>query len=696
MRAALLGLGLGLGVLTTCVGSDPPHASAQRIGKLEQAIGGPHAIGQVGDWLLENDQVRFVVEDKGVGRVNTSFGGSLVDADLQRIDNDNHGNDELAELLPGFVFSVIDPVNVCIPTAQGNCPTDPSAPVMDGADGGPAEILVTGVAGDLFEMVSLLNTGLVFPSDLTMSQLYKLEPGKRYVTIETTIKNTATGAHPFPYLQPSQLDNLLGMSVPGIASLQLSAPLGQFPLLGGEQSLFVPGVAGFNVRFGIEDTYGTGGGFPAFPGMVADFLASRGPGVSYGLAIPSTTDNYVNAYATGYPGQDITPFSMLLPFTYAGVTGAYMYKPPDQLNAGEQRTYESYFFVGKGDVGSIYDAILEQRGQPSGTFGGRVVDALSQLGIPGASVIIFDATGTKIVDQLDTDAGGNFLGHLPPGMYQYLALSDTRTDAATDANGTTTQTPQPFVVVAGGQTGAFVQMPAPAVLDVEVVDEVGRHAPAKIQLIGHNAALEGSGSGPVDGRNILYSLARGERVRTTAFDGTDRYVENAWWTVDGRLQAQVRAGTYDLVVSRGPEYELARQTITIASGSFNGQLLQLQRSFDTPGWIAGDFHVHAQPSTDSGLPIPDRVTSCAAEGLEVAVATDHNYITDYSPVIANLSLDQWLLGVPGMELTTFEMGHFIGYPLKVDPGSTRGGEFVWSKQPPQSLFDQLRKVRTIL
>nr|MBA3452124.1 CehA/McbA family metallohydrolase [Deltaproteobacteria bacterium] len=53
-------------------------------------------------------------------------------------------------------------------------------------------------------------------------------------------------------------------------------------------------------------------------------------------------------------------------------------------------------------------------------------------------------------------------------------------------------------------------------------------------------------------------------------------------------------------------------------------------------------------------------------------------------------LESWLLGIPGMELTTLEMGHFNGYPLRVDPGSTRGGEFVWAKQPPQKLFDQLR------
>jgi hypothetical protein len=45
-----------------------------------------------------------------------------------------------------------------------------------------------------------------------------------------------------------------------------------------------------------------------------------------------------------------------------------------------------------------------------------------------------------------------------------------------------------------------------------------------------------------------------------------------------------------------------------------------------------------------------------------------------------------------MELTTFEAGHFIGWPLRVDPGSTRGGEFTWAHQPPAKLFEQLRNL----
>jgi hypothetical protein len=663
--------------LVACTGTAAPHSRAQRIGKLEEAIGGPHAIGRPGDFILENDQVRFVIADKGVGRVNTTFGGSLVDADLQRVQGDGKGNDQLAELLPGFVFTVIDPTDVCVPTKSGKCPAAGSTePLMDGSDGGPAAVLVTGSAGDLFQMVALLNTGLVQPAQLQLSQLYKLEPGKRYLTIETTIKNTSSGAHPFPYLDPTQLGDLFQGFIPNLPSLQLSAPLGQLPLFGGEQSIFTPGAAGFNVEFAIQDTYNMVGGFPGFPGMIVDYVATRGKGVSYGLAVPDSDDNYANTYASQYPGQTVTAHSMLLPFTYAGVTGAYMYEPPATMQANEERTYTSYFVVGRGDVASVYDTILETRKTATGVFAGRVIDQRSQAPVTGASVIVLDRQGNPL-DQAETDAHGAFLAHLPAGDYAYTVVTDDRTPSA----------PVNFSIVAGEITGVGqVEVAPPGTIAVSVTDDEGRHAPVKIQLLGHDSRL-----GPgVDPRGLIYSLRLGEHIRPTAFDGSDQYIENAWWTVDGRLQAQVKPGTYDLVITRGPEFEITKQTITVKSGELAEVQTHLTRAYTSDGWIAGDFHIHSQPSTDSGLPIDQRVASCAAEGLEVAVATDHNYVTDYAPVIASTGLDPWLLGIPGMELTTFEMGHFNGYPLKVDPGSTRGGEFVWQKQPPAKLFAQLR------
>lgn len=663
-------------LLATCTGSAAPRSRAQRIGKLEEAIGGPHAIGRVGDFILENDQVRFVIADTGrcppgssadcvevYGRVNTTYGGTLVDADLQRIGGDGTGNDQLAELLPGFFFTAIDPTEVRV--------------TADGSDGRAAEVTVRGTGGDLFQMTYLLNTGVLYPSTLEFEQKYRLEPGKRYVTIETTIKNVGAGSHPFPYLDPAELDDLLGQNIPGIPAIELSVPFGQLPLFSGEQTLFTPGVAGFNVRFAIEDSYKMAGGFPSFPGMVVDFIATKGDGVSYGLAVPASPDNYVNSYAAGYPGQDITPYAMLLPFTYAGVTGAYQYRAPATLGPNEQRTYTSYFIVGRGDVASIYDTILELRQVQTGSFGGRVVDALTQQPVAHANVLVMQ--GQKIINHLSTDAGGAFLGKLEPGTYEYVVVTDDRVRTE----------PKSITITANEKTGVLVQMEPPATLAVSVVDEQGRHAPVKIQLLGRDDRIR-----TTDGRNILYSLALGESPRPTAFDGTDRYIERAWWTTDGRLVATVRPGTYELVVSRGPEYEITSEPVTLTAGSHVGKQLALVRSFDTPGWVSGDFHIHAQGSTDSGLPVAERVTSCAAEGLEVAVATDHNYITDYAPVIASIGLDPWLLGIPGMELTTFEAGHFIGYPLKVDPGSTRGGEFLWAHQTPQQLFDQLRALAT--
>ena len=669
MRIALLAA-----LLAAC-GDPTPKANAYRIGSLQDAIGGPHAIGTIGDFMLENDQVRFVIADTGVntadpskttyGRVNTTFGGTLVDADLRRVGGGGgRGNDQLAELLPGFLFTVINPTSVTI--------------TNDGSDGRAAEVTVVGTGGDLFQMVYLLNVGLLNPASLEFKNTYRLHPGARHVEIETTIKNKSTGAHPLPYLQPSELDDLLGQNVPGVENLQLSVPMGMLPLFGGEQDLFVPGPAGFNVQYAIEDTYKIAGGFPAFPGMVADFVATKGEGVSYGIAVPQSPNNYVNKYKAGYPMQEVTPYSMMLPFTYAGVAGVYMYDPPSQLNAGQEFSFTSYFVVGKGDVASVTDVIYELRGAEVGSFGGRVVDEHSQTPVVHASVMILDAQG-RPVNQVETDTNGAFLVKLPAGEYGYTVI---KSDRLPSARGQVT-------VRAGARAtppGGIIEAPTPATIAIAVRDERGRAAPAKIQLVGNfDAANAGK-----DPRTFLYSLALGEHKRPTAFDRGTRYIENAWWTKDGRLEAQVRPGSYDLIVSRGPEYEVTTKRVELKAGAFVAEQLVLVRAFDTPGWVGGDYHIHAAPSTDSGLPIIDRVISCAAEGLEVAVATDHNYITDYSPVIAASGLDPWLLGIPGVELTTFEMGHFNGYPLKVDPGSTRGGEFLWNQQPPQKLFDQLR------
>ena len=255
-------------------GDPPPHARAQRIGALDEAIGGPHAIGRVGDFLLENDQIRLVIADTGVdpkdpskstyGRVNTTFGGTLVDADLRRPGGGSaHGNDQLAELLPGFVFSVINPTSVAV-TGDGN-------------DGRPAEVTVIGTPGDLLQMVDLLDTGLVGTTSLTFTQTYRLharqalrrdrdhdqEHQRRRASVSVPRSDPAPRPrlrHPRDREHPAQrADGPAAAARRRAGAVRARA-------------------AGFNVRFAIEDSYGIAGGFPAFPGLAIDFLASRGQG----------------------------------------------------------------------------------------------------------------------------------------------------------------------------------------------------------------------------------------------------------------------------------------------------------------------------------------------------------------------------------------------------------------------------------
>ncbi len=658
MRVAALAM-LALALVACDAG---PRARAQRIAAQSELIGGPKALGQLGDYLLENDQIRLVIDDADSGRANSPFGGKIIDADLQRVGahGDRPGNDQLAEVLPAFVFEVLRPTSIEI--------------LADGSDGGPAEIRVRGKGGDLLQMVALLNTALLFSPSLALEQIYRLTPGKRYVEIETRITNTSASAHPFPYLSPAELRDL-GLDVPGLENLTLSTPLGQLLLFGGEQELFAPGPAGFGVRFAIEDSYASARGFPAFPGMVVDYVATRGKGVSYGFTIPEDASNYAQSYASRYAPQRVTPTSLLLPFTYAGVVAAYTHQPPPTLAPGASFSSRAYFIVGRGDAASIFDVVQDLRGSPRGSFAGRIFDERSQAPVAGASVVVLDEAGHPVT-QAEADGRGAFRMDLPPGRYSYQVVTDDRAPTA----------PAGLSIETGQLHSARIELPSPATLAVAVLDETGRHAPAKLTLVANfDPAFAGK-----DPRTFLYSVALGERKRPTGFDGGTRYIENAWWSADGRFLVTARPGRYKLVVSRGPEYELTERDVELGAGGLVEAQLSLVRAYDSPGWVSGDFHLHAQPSTDSDVPLPTRVTTCAAEGLEVAVATDHNTITDYRPAISRAGLEQWLLGIAGMELTPFEMGHFNGYPLRVDPGSTRGGEFEWAGQPPQALFDQLR------
>jgi hypothetical protein len=126
-------------------------------------------------------------------------------------------------------------------------------------------------------------------------------------------------------------------------------------------------------------------------------------------------------------------------------------------------------------------------------------------------------------------------------------------------------------------------------------------------------------------------------------------------------------GRYRVTITHGFEYTMHQSDVAVIADKTAAVAAELDRVVDTRGWISADLHVHAQPSPDSTVPLSDRVLALAAAGVEVAVATDHNAVTDYGRAIRERGLEPWLASIVGDEVTTrgVPLGHFNVFPLAV-------------------------------
>ncbi len=155
---------------------------------------------------------------------------------------------------------------------------------------------------------------------------------------------------------------------------------------------------------------------------------------------------------------------------------------------------------------------------------------------------------------------------------------------------------------------------------------------------------------------------------------------------DGEIA--IPPGRYHVMVTRGPEYTMQEADLTVVAGKTSDVEAELDRVVDTRGWISADLHVHAVASPDAPTPLEERARSLAAAGVEVAVATDHNGVTDYAPAIHARGLDPWLASIVGDEVTTrpVPLGHYNVFPLA--PGSP---PVAFEHVTPQAAMSAARK-----
>ncbi len=135
----------------------------------------------------------------------------------------------------------------------------------------------------------------------------------------------------------------------------------------------------------------------------------------------------------------------------------------------------------------------------------------------------------------------------------------------------------------------------------------------------------------------------------------------------GRARFALPAGEYTLHATRGPEYGLVTRRLRLRAGEARSLRLALRREVDTAGYVAADTHIHTLTYSGHGdCTLEERMATIAGEGIELAIATDHNHHTDYAPAALRTGTRGFFTPVPGNEVTT-PAGHFNAFP--VAPGS---------------------------
>lgn len=641
-----------------------PSARAFQIESRSDLIGGKRALADVGDFKISNGLVHAIVQNVGTSRGFGAFGGSLIDIDLVRGTEPNavkgpNGNDYFTEMFPAFFLTAIEPAKVEAVTAED----------------GTAKIVVSGRSGSFISVVNAI-TDLVYPKDaLDYVVEYQLEPGKQYLKIVTTVSN------------PNEAD----------VSFPLALPFGFVTLLGEGQRLFVPGEAGFDMRFHLEDTvYKRTADLEALPGEVTSMWSTSGDGVSYALvAARSPTGSYMENKPTFYPTAK--PDSLLIPIASSSFLGSFWARSPQILRPRASFTYVGYLAVGSGDVASVqrvaYDirdvrvnpngreTLLREK-TPFGTISGFVREAGTNLPMAEVSVVLESEAG-EFLSQATTLSNGAYSAPVPPGRYRAAAVDRIRDVVRSD-----------FVeVTADGSASINLEMKRPGDLRVIVRDEKGQPLPAKISI---EAISETPRAGELP-RKFLYDLKVGERYRRSDFVPDDpadpqtrRYLEKVLFAADGTAGTELRPGRYTIWASRGIEYTLEQREVEVVAGRTTPVGLTLTHVLKTPGLVSADFHVHSVRSVDSDMELDDRVISFAVEGVDLMASTDHNMVADYQPTIDTLGLEPWLRSMVGLELTSLEMGHFNAFPVAIQPGPIQHGSFRWFFRKPGELFAQLR------
>jgi hypothetical protein len=324
--------------------------------------------------------------------------------------------------------------------------------------------------------------------------------------------------------------------------------------------------------------------------------------------------------------------------------------------------------IGGPGLDGIVGAVARTKGEAQREVRGVVTrDGVAQAGV---RVHALDGTGGYLT-RATTDATGAYTLHVPAAANVSLTAFRRGDGLATSADAQTS-----------------LALPTAGAIHVTATEN-GAPVPVRVQVL------------PVDGQEIPQTPARfGE----AAYADHRLQIEYA---VTGDVTVAAPPGRWEVVVSRGYEYELVRQRVDVGAGATAQVEAQIDRSVATPNVQCGDFHVHTWRSNDSGDQALTKVAQAVADGVELPVRSDHEWVADFQPEIDQLGVQAFAAGLGSIELTSFEVwGHMGVFPLTPDPAAVNAGAPEWQTFPtadrpdiamrtlsPPSVFDTVRARR---
>ena len=373
------------------------------------------------------------------------------------------------------------------------------------------------------------------------------------------------------------------------------------------------------------------------------------------------------SYAYEYPTDELAPGVYQSGFASV-FAGLFTIDP-----CAETTHHHARITIGGTGLDGLVQAVARTKGNTLRAITGTVRDAngTAQAGVRVHAETLDD----KYLTRAMTDDSGNYTLHVPDATAVKLTAY-RRGDAVVG----------PQEVGATETTSDFSLLPTGSIHVTATDFDTGGGLPARIQVL-----PAGSSSIPSVPDHFGEAKPVGGRL----------HVE---YPVSGEVTVKVPVGEWEVIVSRGYEYELHRETVNVTADGTVDVSAALEHVVDTTGIMCGDFHIHTHRSADSGDDATWKLQSAVADGLDIPVRTEHEFVADFSKEIAALGIEDWVGNVGSVEMTSMEIwGHMGVVPLIPDETKVNNGTPLWQEFPtlanpsvqlrtmePPEVFDNVR------